>query len=173
MTYKEAFRLIRSDYLRYRILSSGRHPLFRILIAERGFKYSIFIRLAAVKGVLKPFFMFTHHLLSTRYSMQISPKTKIGTGLYIGHGVGIVINSTAIIGNNVTLSQFLSIGANRGKAAIIEDNVYIGPGVCILEDVIIGHNCMIGAGAVVTKSCPPYSIIAGIPAKVIRTIEAS
>lgn len=53
-----------------------------------------------------------HYRLSRKYGIQISPKTKIGYGLYIGHGIGIIINKTAEIGNNVNLSQFLNIGSN-------------------------------------------------------------
>lgn len=67
----------------------------------------------------------------------------------------------------MNLSQFTTIGSNEGKAAVIGDNVYIGPGVCIVEDVKIGSNVCIGAGAVVTKDIPSGSTAAGVPAKVI------
>lgn len=100
--------------------------------------------------------------------MQISSQTTIGPGLYIGHGVGVIINPSSKIGSNVTLSQFLSIGSNNGKAATIEDNVYIGPSVCLVEDVTIGHGSIVGAGAIVTKNVPPLSMVAGNPAKVIK-----
>ena len=65
------------------------------------------------------------------------------------------MNPTTIIGNNVNLSQFTTIGANGGKqAAYIGDNVYIGPNVCIIDNVKIGNNATIGAGSVVTKDIP-------------------
>ncbi len=111
-----------------------------------------------------------HHLQS-KFGIQIHSSTKIGGGLYIGHGVGIVIHPKAIIGDNVNISQFLTIGSNHGTPAIIEDNVYIGPNVCLVENVRIGTHSKIGAGAVVTKDIPAYSVAAGVPAKVIRTIE--
>ncbi|WP_220450672.1 hypothetical protein [Megamonas funiformis] len=60
---------------------------------------------------------------------------KIGYGLYIGHGGPVIINPTAVIGNNVNLSQFTTIGSNEGKAAIIGDNVYIGPQVVLLQNL--------------------------------------
>ena len=69
-------------------------------------------------------------------------------------GGPIIVNSSAKIGNNCNLSQFTTIGSNHGKAAQIGDNVYIGPGVCIVEDVVIGNNVTIGAGSVVTKDIP-------------------
>ena len=83
--------------------------------------------------------------------IQLPRQTKVGYGLYIGHGGPVIVNPTAKIGNNVNLSQFTTIGSNRGKAATIGDNVYIGPSVCIVEDVVIGDNVTIGAGSVVTK----------------------
>lgn len=93
---------------------------------------------------------------------------KIGYGLYIGHGGPLVVNSTAIIGNNVNLSQYTSIGANNGKSAVIGDNVYIGPNVCVVENVTIGNNVTIGAGSVVTKNIPDNATAVGNYAKVIN-----
>lgn len=98
--------------------------------------------------------MILHHL-SSKFCNEIHSCTRIGGGLYLGHGYGIVIHPTAVIGSNVNLSQFTTIGSNKGKAATIGDNVYVGPGVCIVEDVTIGEGSTIGAGAVVTKNTPP------------------
>lgn len=89
--------------------------------------------------------------LSRKYGIQIPPTVKIGYGLYIGHGIGIIINDSTVIGSNCNISQFLTIGSNRGTPAIIGDNVYIGPSVCIVENVRIGNNTTIGAGSVVVK----------------------
>lgn len=88
--------------------------------------------------------------------------------MYIGHGGPIVVSPTAIIGNNVNLSQFTTIGSNEGKAAVIGDNVYIGPNVCVVENVVIGDNVTIGAGSVVTKSIPKNATVVGNYAKVIN-----
>lgn len=108
-----------------------------------------------------------HKRMSVKYSMQIPRRCKIGYGLYLGHGICMVINPNTIIGNNVNLSHFLNIGSNKKTAATIGDNVWIGPGVCIVEDVHIGNNATVGAGAVVTKDVPEGSTVAGVPAKVI------
>lgn len=100
--------------------------------------------------------------------IQIPLETKIGYGFYIGHGGPVIINGTAIIGNNCNISQFTTIGANEGKAAVIRDNVYIGPNVCIVEDVLIKDNVTIGAGSVVRKDLPENATVAGNYAKVLN-----
>lgn len=104
----------------------------------------------------------------TKRFIQFPRETRVGYGLYIGHGGPIVINPTAVIGNNCNLSQFTTIGSNKGKAAVIGDNVYIGPGVCVVEDVKIGNNATIGAGSVVTKDIPENATAVGNYAKVIH-----
>lgn len=108
-----------------------------------------------------------HQRMTTKYGIQIPRTTKIGYGFYIGHGIGIVINGGTVIGNNVNVSQFLSIGTNKRTPAVIGDNVYIGPNVCIVENVHIGNNTTIAAGAVV-KDVPEGATVGGVPAKVLN-----
>lgn len=144
--------------------------LLKVLIHERGFVYLLWLRLASVRSPIRPFFWLVYYHLSSKYGIQISTKTRIGSGSYIGHGCGVIINTSATIGQNVSLSQFLTIGSRKGKAAIIEDNVYIGPFVCLIEDVTIGHDSQIGAGSVVTKDILPFSVAVGNPAKVIKKL---
>lgn len=100
--------------------------------------------------------------------VEIPLGTKVGYGLYMGHNMCIVINEGTIIGNNVNISQFLNIGTNENTPAIIGDNVYIGPHVCIVENVHIGNNSTIGAGAVITRDIPENATVAGVPAKVLN-----
>lgn len=107
-------------------------------------------------------------LIRPRRAMEIGLTAKVGYGLYIGHEGPVIINGTATIGNNVNLSQFTTIGSNHGHAATIGDNVYIGPNVCIVEDVEIGSNATIGAGSVVTKDIPDNATAAGNYAKVLN-----
>ena len=80
----------------------------------------------------------------------------------------MVVNGDTVIGNNVNLSQFLNIGTNHRTPALIGDNVYIGPQVSIVENVQIGCNASIGAGAVVVKNVPENATAVGIPAKVVN-----
>ena len=105
--------------------------------------------------------------IGRKYGLQIPTCTKIGRGLYIGHGIGIVINPDTIIGDNCNISQFLTIGSNKGTPAKIGNNVYIGPNVCLVENVMIGDNAKIGAGAVVVKDVPANATAVGNPARVI------
>lgn len=100
--------------------------------------------------------------LSRLYGIQING-TNIGPGFYIGHGVGVVINSRTIIGQNCNISQFVSIGTSHSTPATIGDNVFIGPHVSIVEDVHIGDNVKIGAGCVVTKDIPAFATAVGVP----------
>ena len=169
MKIDQAFKFIKSDFIRY-----GENPtLLNILVniffvKNQSFCYSFWLRLS---GIEKPYCYFPRYMwrkLSKKYGIQIHPASKIGYGLYLGHGVGIIINYRTIIGNNCNVSHFVSIGSNEGQSAIIGDNVYIGPSVCIVEDVNIGDNASIGAGAVVTRDVPNNATVAGVPAKVLN-----
>lgn len=108
-----------------------------------------------------------HRHISRKFGIQIPLGTQIGPGLYIGHGIGIVINGKTRIGKNCNISQFLTIGSNKGTPATIGDNVYIGPNVCIVEDVKIGNNVKIGAGTVVINDVPDNATTVGNPNRII------
>lgn len=166
-SYKDCVELIRSDYFRIKGRRASLSQMWLATWRNHCFRYNFWLRLSAHKGVFYPFCKWMLHRCSLKYGLDIPSSTTIGYGLYIGHGYGIIVNPTAIIGNNVNLSQFSTIGSNEGKAAVIGDNVYIGPSVCIVENVQIGSNVCIGAGAVVTKNVPSDMTVAGVPAKVI------
>lgn len=166
---KDIFLYIQSDYFRYTGKKDSWIKILRYLFWGRNhcFNYSFWLRLSSRKNIFFPWALLMHKRLTRKYGIQIPRTTKIGYGFYIGHGIGIVINGGTIIGNNCNVSQFLSIGTNKNTPAIIGDNVYIGPSVCIIEDVKIGNDATIGAGAVVVKDVPERSTVAGVPAKVI------
>lgn len=130
--------------------------------------YLFWWRLCSVKN---PFWLIAklmHIRLSKSYGVIIPPNTRIGRAFRIYHAVGIVINPTAVIGNNCTIHQLLTIGASRGKSAVIGDNVWIGPNVCIVENVKIGNNVKIGAGTVVIKDIPKNCTSVGNPNRIIQ-----
>lgn len=165
----ELFEYILSDYQRYVGRKGGVRDILLYLLFRRNhcFNYCFWLRLASRKNILYPLAILMHRRLTIKYGLQIPRSVKIGYGFYIGHGIGIVINGGTVIGNNVNVSQFLSIGTNKRTPATIGDNVYIGPNVCIVENVKIGNNSCIAAGAVVIKDVPDNTTVAGCPAKII------
>lgn len=158
---------IRSDLTRYR----GGASLVKFAIQychSRTFRWQVAFRLSASNGFEKVLGVVLWMFNRSKKTIQIPRGTKIGYGLYIGHGGPVIVNRTAVIGNNCNLSQFSTIGSNEGAAAVIGDNVYIGPNVCIVENVHIGNNVTIGAGSVVTKDIPDNATAAGNYAKVLN-----
>ena len=173
MGYRCAFKLIYSDFQRYMYLhkNGGANSIkaFALTVLfERGFKFTFWWRLAGVRSVFKPLAWLFYRHYSTKYGIQINTATHIGGGFYIGHGLGVVINPTARIGNHFTISQFCTIGSNKGKAATVGDNVYLAPHCCVVEDVKIGDNGVVGAGSVVIHDVPQNAVVAGSPAKIIK-----
>ena len=116
------------------------------------------------------------YLIRIVYASDISLKSKIGGGLIIMHGHDIVIGSSVSIGQNCKILNGVTIG-NKDTETIVNqqptigDGVVIGSGAKILGDIIIGNDVVIGANSVVTTSFPSNVVVAGIPGKVIRTLN--
>lgn len=104
--------------------------------------------------------------------IEIHPGAKIGKGLFIDHGNGVIIGETAVIGDNVTLYQGVTLGGTgkeHGKRhPTVEDNVMISAGAKVLGSFTIGANSKIGAGSVVLTPVPPYSTVVGVPGRVVK-----
>lgn len=118
------------------------------------------------------YMVYTHNILG----MEMPPRTQVGKNFKIYHSArGSVVNPNTVIGNNVTLRQNTTIGSKNYSddtlAPIIEDNVNIGPNVCIIGRIVVGHDSMIAAGAVVIHDVPPYSVVGGNPARIIKLID--
>src|SRR5699024_1743701 len=116
------------------------------------------------------------------FSCDIPYKTRIGNQVRFGHnGLGTVVHPKTQIGNNCLIMQNVTIGGNNGKYRIqggqkitypiIGNNVFIGPNVVIIGPVVIEDNVQIGAGSVVMKSITKNTVVAGIPADVIRVLD--
>ena len=104
--------------------------------------------------------------------IEIHPGATIGRGLFIDHGMGVVIGETAEIGDNVTIFQGVTLGGTgkeKGKRhPTIGDNVVIGSGAKVLGSFTIGANVQIGSNAVVIKEVPPNSVVVGVPGRIVR-----
>jgi serine O-acetyltransferase len=103
--------------------------------------------------------------------IEIHPGAEIGRRLFIDHGLGVVIGETAIVGDDVTLYQGVTLGGTgkeHGKRhPTIEDNVVIGGGAKVLGNITVGRNCRIGAGSVVLRNVPEHSTVVGVPGHII------
>jgi len=103
--------------------------------------------------------------------IEIHPGAKIGHRLFIDHGLGVVIGETAIVGDDVTLYQGVTLGGTgkeHGKRhPTIDDNVVIGGGAKVLGNITVGRNSRIGAGSVVLRNVPEHSTVVGVPGHII------
>lgn len=106
-------------------------------------------------------------LVRSLTGIEIHPAAQIGQGLFIDHGMGVVIGETAEIGENVTLYHGVTLGGTslkKGKRhPTLENRVVVGAGAKILGPITIGADTRIGANAVVVKSVPANSVVVGVP----------
>ena len=104
--------------------------------------------------------------------IEIHPGATIGKGLFIDHGHGVVIGETAIVGDNVTLFQGVTLGGTGKETGkrhpTVEDNVMISAGAKVLGSFTIGENSKIGAGSVVLNAVPPNSTVVGVPGRIVK-----
>lgn len=104
--------------------------------------------------------------------IEIHPGARIGKGLFIDHGNGVIIGETTIMGDNVTLYQGVTLGGTgkeQGKRhPTVGNNVMISAGAKVLGSFKIGDNSKIGAGSVVLEEVPPNSTVVGVPGRVVK-----
>jgi serine O-acetyltransferase len=126
------------------------------------------LRLSGVPFVPRLISMLTRALTG----IEIHPAARIGQGLFIDHGVGVVIGETAVIGDDVTLYQGVTLGgtgfATGKRHPTVQDNVTIGSGAKLLGPITIGHGAKIGANSVVITDVPPHSTVVGNPGHPVR-----
>lgn len=117
-----------------------------------------------------------HRKLVLNYGCFIGTKSEIGKGVQFPHPNGIVIGSNTVIGSNCIIYQQVTLGgklvgdAQKGFYPTLGDNVIVFAGAKLIGKINVGNNVIIGANSVVNKDIPSYSIVAGIPARIIRSL---
>lgn len=139
-------------------------------------KWNIFITYPHIRSLISHY--FAHKLYKRKWfklarylsyrsrkktGIEIHPGAKIGKGLFIDHGMGVVIGETAILGDNITIYHGVTLGAistqKIKRHPTIEDNVIIGAGAAILGDITVGKNSHIGCNVVLKKSIEANSTV--------------
>ncbi|MBN1870143.1 MAG: serine O-acetyltransferase [Candidatus Omnitrophica bacterium] len=148
-------------YLQIILLYSGLHAFIAYKIAHALWKIKV------------PFFpRFVSQLARLITGIEIHPGALIGKGFFIDHGMGVVIGETAIVGDNVTLFQGVTLGGTGKETGkrhpTIGNNVVIGAGAKVLGNITVGDNSYIGANAVVLENVPPNSTVVGVPGHITK-----
>ncbi len=144
-----------------------------VILAYPGFHARQFHRLAHWlhrKGVpLIP--RLISHLSRMLTGIEIHPGAVIGEGLFIDHGMGVVIGETAVIGDDCHLLQGVTLGGTSTKRVkrhpTLGNNVTVGAGAILLGAITVGDHARIGAGSVVVSNVPPYATVVGVPGHII------
>ncbi|PYM55665.1 MAG: serine O-acetyltransferase [Candidatus Rokuibacteriota bacterium] len=114
---------------------------------------------------------FVSHVSRFLTGIEIHPAARIGPGVFIDHGMGVVIGETAEVGENVTLYQGVTLGGTSLKRdkrhPTLERNVVVGTGAAVIGAITLGEGTRVGAGSVVVKDVPPNSVVVGVPGRVI------
>ena len=141
------------------------YPSFRVILNYR-LAHSLYLK--------KHYFLarWISQRAVRKTGIEIHPGAQIGKGLFIDHGSGVIIGETAILGNNITLYQGVTLGGTgkeKGKRhPTLEDNVMVSAGAKVLGSFTVGRNSKIGAGSVVIKEVPPNCTVVGIPGRIVK-----
>ena len=149
------------------------HSTMEVLLYP-SFKVMLHYRLAHKLYLRKHYFWarWVSQRAVRKTGIEIHPGATIGKGLFIDHGSGVIIGETAIVGDNVTLYQGVTLGGTGKETGkrhpTIEDNVMISAGAKIIGSFTVGENSKVGAGSVVFKEVPPNSTVVGVPGHVVK-----
>lgn len=113
---------------------------------------------------------------SEMFAVDIHPAAVIGAGVFIDHGTGVVIGETAVVGDNVSILQGVTLGGTGKQTGDrhpkIGSGVLISAGAKVLGNIRVGDGAKIGAGSVVLDAVPPHKTVVGVPARVVGTPRA-
>jgi serine O-acetyltransferase len=171
---RETFRKIKKDFQAALSMDPAATSKLEVILTYAGFHALLFYRFA--HWLWKKRIPFIPRALSqfARFitGIEIHPGATIGSGMFIDHGMGVVIGETAEIGDNVTLFQGVTLGGTgkqRGKRhPTLGNHVVVGTGAKVLGPIKIGNYVKIGANAVVLQDVPDHSTVVGIPGRIVR-----
>lgn len=151
---------------------AARNPL-EVLFCYPGLQALVFYRFAHwLKNLGLPFIpRLISHIARFLTGIEIHPGATIGTGIFIDHGMGVVIGETAIIGNYALIYQGVTLGGTGKQSGkrhpTLGENVVVGAGAKVLGNIQIGNNVRIGAGSVVLRDVPSDCTVVGIPGRIV------
>jgi serine O-acetyltransferase len=115
--------------------------------------------------------LFFQNRVSSKFGVDIHPAARMGHGIMLDHATGLVIGQTAVVGNNVSILQSVTLGGTGkdegDRHPKIGDGVLISAGAKILGNICVGEGAKVGAGSVVLDAVPPHTTVAGVPAKIV------
>ena len=115
--------------------------------------------------------LFFQNRMSSKFGVDIHPAARMGSGIMLDHATGLVIGETAVVGNNVSILQSVTLGGTGKEEGDrhpkIGNGVLISAGAKILGNIRVGEGAKVGAGSVVLEDVPPHTTVAGVPAKVV------
>lgn len=141
------------------------YPSFRVMLSYR----------KAHKQYLKGHYFRARRIsqkAARKTGIEIHPGAVIGKGFFIDHGSGVIIGETTIIGDNVTLYQWVTLGGTGKETGkrhpTLCDNVMVSAGAKVIGSFTIGENSKIGAGSVVLEEVPPNCTVVGVPGRIVK-----
>ncbi len=168
------FKQVKSDIAAILERDPAARNFWEIFFLYPGFKALMRHRIAHKLFLKKHYFLADRISKNTRkkYGIEIHPGATIGNGVFIDHGMGVVIGETAVVGDNCTIYQGVTLGGtgkDKGKRhPTIGNNVLIGCGAKVLGPFTVGDNSKIAANAVVLQEVPADCTCVGIPARIVR-----
>jgi len=170
----DTFKKVRNDFRAALSMDPAATSRLEVMLTYSGFHALLFYRMA--HWLWKKRVPFVPRALSqlARFltGIEIHPGATIGSGLFIDHGMGVVVGETTEIGDNVTLFQGVTLGGTgkqRGKRhPTIGSHVVVGAGAKVLGPITVGDYVKIGANSVVLQDVPDHSTVVGIPGRIVR-----
>ena len=168
------FRSLKSDFKIIKERDPAARGMWEILFCYPGFHALLMHRISHKlwKHKLPLFPRLISHLTRFVTGVEIHPGAKIGKGVFIDHGMGVVIGETSEVGDGCLLYQGVTLGGTGKESGkrhpTLENNVVVGAGAKVLGGICVGTNTRIGAGSVVVKDVEADSTVVGIPGRVVH-----